>query len=248
MYTGLTADQSAHLLTARINHQLPFLFLRYGDGALECMAGHPGGTRDGEQYSAELAAALLDAWREVIAAPNVYIGDWQSASFDEKSEGARYAKQYAELIGDARPQWLHFETLLLMRESAQLMDFYRAVRRDPRRKLFMGPQECAGAAAMLGAEHLVVPMKDLFRHLQEAPLELHDCEFDVLLYGAGMAGHIPVVECWKKHPERTYINLGSAMDPLFRGVTRSRQIHPPRARVLFRDLLRRRHEAFRVTA
>jgi hypothetical protein len=30
-----------------------------------------------------------------------------------------------------------------------------------------------------------------------------------------MAGNVIAVESWARHPDRTYISLGSALDPLF---------------------------------
>lgn len=239
IYTRLSADASAAALAAKVIAQEPFLHVRYGDGALECMAGRAGRTRDLEEYSPELRAALAESWAAIGGDRRVYVGDWQSASFDEQSEHARYAEQYAALAEAARGvNWIHFEALLLMRESRKLVDFYAAVRRDPRRKLFMGPAWNAGAATLLRASYLVTPMRpDLLRYFEAVPGKLWDCQFDVLLYGSGMAGQVQAIECWKRHPERTYINLGSAMDPLFRGMTRRQQIHPVRARQLFEELL-----------
>jgi hypothetical protein len=236
-HTNLSADESAALLAGKLRRQEPFFFLRYGDGAIECIAGRDGMTCDRETYSPELGANLLAAWRAVIGAPDVYIGDWLSASFETSNEASRYAEQYAELIGDAKPNFLHFEALLLMRESAELVDFYRAVKQDRRVKVFMGPQECAGAAKMMGARHLVTPMRDLNVWIPSITERLFSRPFDVLLYGAGMAGNVAAVNVWRLHPERTYINLGSAMDPLFRGRTRRQQISPQQARQLFRELL-----------
>lgn len=244
-YTSLTADQSASVLTSMLIAKEPFFFARFGDGFLECVSGKKGQTCDREQYSEELGGRLLIAWFALMAAatnpgasPQVYIGDWLSASFDSSSEHARYAEQYSQLIGHAKPIFLHFEALLLMRESQDLVNFYRAVKRDPRKKLYMGPAENAGAANMLGCEHLVTPMSSLFGHVDRLTTDLIDIrDFDVLLYGAGMAGNIPVVRCWEAHPERTYINLGSALDPLGRGKSRWQQIAVDRAKRMFRELV-----------
>ena len=168
----------------------------------------------------------------------VYVGDWLSASFDATSIYARYEQHYAELIGDGKPTFLHFESLLLMRESQALLDFYRTVKADTRRKLYMGPAANAAAAKMLGAEHLVTPMTGLFDECPRLTHELFSRDFDVLLYGAGMAGNIPAICCWEEFPERTYVNLGSALDPLFMGrKTRMQQILPLKARIFFRSLL-----------
>lgn len=236
-YATLTADQSATVLARRIQLRQPFFFIRYGDGAIECINGKVSQTRDGERYSPELGKALLKAWRSVVRGPNAYVGDWLSASFDATSEYARYSDAYAELIGDAQPNWLHFEALLLMRESDSLLDFYKAVVADPRKKLFMGPAECSGAARMLGAEHLVTPMRDLFACVETLTRRLLASDFEVLLYGAGMAGNVIAANCWEQFPDKTFVNLGSAMDPLFRCWSRRQQLVPARAKAFFRELL-----------
>jgi len=169
--------------------------------------------------------------------PKVYVGDWLSASFTPGADHARYAKQYAELIGDAKPEFLHFEALLLMRESQALIDFYKAVKADPRRKIYMGPLANKEAALMLGAKFLPTPMDSLFSYRDAYSKVLLHSDFDVLLYGSGMAGNIPVVACWEAYPEKTYINLGSALDPLGRGKSRQQQIAVDRAKKLFQELL-----------
>lgn len=235
----LTADETAILLTRRLRQHAPFFYVRYGDGALECIHKGAGVTCDGERYSPELGHALLDAWVTILGLPEVYIGDWATASF-EAGDRTRYTAEYEALIamgGGERCQRVHFEALLLMRESEALADFYRAVARDSRQKLYMGPAECRGAAKMLGADHLVTPMADLYADTPRLTNELMGRQFDVLLYGAGMAGSIPAAQCAAVHPERTYINLGSAMDPLFRRQTRRQQLTPARARRLLQDLL-----------
>jgi hypothetical protein len=239
MHTSLTADQSAWLLTGRIRERLPFFFLRYGDGAMECMRGDSGQTCDGEGYSPTLGLALLRVWESVKHGENVYLGDWLSATFDDSKPDTRYATLYRALVGSVPRNWLHFEALLLMRESAPLVDFYRAVQDDPRRKLYMGPATHAGAALMLRAEFLDVPMGGLFHWADALGEYLAQNDFEILLYGAGMAGNIPVARCWERFPERTYIHLGSALDPLFDRRTRRQQIQPARARYMFRHLLNR---------
>jgi hypothetical protein len=236
MYAKLGATASLELLSSMLRDRAPFLFLRYGDGALECMAGHPGGTRDGEKYTPELALALLKAWVEAQGS-NVFVGDWLSASFDARTRHTAYESEYMKLVGDPElRRWVHFETLLLMRESPQLLEFYRLLKRDRRKKLVMGPSR--GAAKMLGAAYLETPMRpDLHAYFMNGAPRLWDQDFEILLYGAGMAAHPQVVDCWKRFPERTYINLGSALDPLFRGNTRQQQIPVSKARVLFKALL-----------
>ena len=237
----LTADQSCAILAQRIRTREPFFFIRYGDGAIECMSGKQGGTRDGEVYTDALAHDLLRAWQSLMTGISrghiVYVGDWLSASFDSSSEGQRYEALYQKLIGTYQPTFLHFESLLLMRESEALVDFYRAVASSPLRKVYMGPYACREAAHLLRAEHLPTPMGGLHQHVGKLSKQLRDLEFDILLYGAGMAGNIAAVTCWEEYPQRTYVNIGSALDTLGLGKTRMQQLGGDRVHAMFKELL-----------
>jgi SAM-dependent methyltransferase len=280
MYTRLGIDESAAFLTAKLKWQAPFLFLRYGDGAIECINGlGKGQTCDGEKYSPDLARGMRQAWDDVVhstfgsyvglgfvmdmsaynagqdpncigdwrfsgafGGPQIYIGDWLSASFGA-NRSTEYRAEYDRLIGDANLNFLHFEALLLTRESRELLDFYKAVKADTRRKVYLGPAAHAPAAKMLGCEHVVTPMRDLLACADSIYDKLAGNPFDVLLWAAGMAGTIPVVKLWEAFPGRTYINLGSAMDPLTRsateprGYTRSGQLTHAQAKAFFHELL-----------
>ena len=226
------ADQSAEVLTYRLIGQKPFIFVRYGDGALECIAGKTGGTCDGELYSKSLAEDLVRCWNLLFTRPEqAVIGNWLSASFDERSVSNRYESEYQALISHASkvsgidPTFVHFEALLLMRDSEELVNFYKAIRNDKRKKLLMGPATWMPAADVLNTAFYGIPViKDLHALKDEIRIGLDIRDFDVLLYGAGMAGNIPVIDHWNANPEKTYINLGSALDPLYRGRTRKQQL------------------------
>lgn len=231
------ADAGASFLTFQLIHHTPFFFLRFGDGFLECVAGRSGMTCDFEPYSTFLAGDLMNAWWKIIGYDRLVLGDWQTAAFTAADEHTRYRQQYENMIEPHSPARIHFESLLLMRESTLLVDFYRAVRKDARRKLFMGPEENRGAAKMMGADFLPIPLTNL----HEARWDVYDAlcarNFDVLLYGAGMAGNIPVIDYWSENRDKTYVNLGSAMDPLFRGKSRRQQLPTDTLRRMFADLL-----------
>jgi len=230
----LTADESAQLLALRLLKGIPVAFFRFGDGLIECLLHRDMRTNtcDGEVYSGAMAFELRRIFELVIRTPEAFLGDWL------RGPNWPYQADWLDLTRRRVCGLLHFEALLLMRESETLRDFYQAARDDPRRKVFMGPCWNAGAARMLRARHLVVSDHNLFAHLDHVRELLSDYDPEVLLFGAGMAGNIPVVEHWQAHPGRTYINLGSAMDPLFKGRTRSQQITTARARALFAPLLK----------
>jgi hypothetical protein len=234
VHTQLNADESARFLAAKVRRREPFAYVRYGDGALECMAGLRGRTCDGEDYAPGLASELAYAWYLLHGAENVWLGDWLSASFDSSTEHSRYEQQFSELAR-GHDKWLHCEALLLMRESGALVDFYRAAKEDRRRKMFLGPAANRRAADLLGARFMEVPLQDLYQYADLIERQLLQADFEVLLWGAGLASIAPVVNCWRRRPQCTYVHLGSAMDPLFRGRTRRQQIDQDRAWAVFAE-------------
>lgn len=236
-FTTLTPDQSADFMSLSLKARIPFFFTKYGDGALQCIHKIGHGTRDGEPYTQGLAASLLRSWDVIRSYPYLYLADWLSASFDEREHGM-HEDLYREFVANARPVWLHYQAVLIERQSDSLLNFYRTLKEDPRRKVIMGPVEWAPAMDMLNAEkHIVTPMKDLFGYIGNLDCALHDTKADIVLYGAGMAGTIPVIEQWRRRPDATYISLGSALDPLFRKNSRIDQLPMRVARQFFRELL-----------
>jgi hypothetical protein len=232
-----TADESAVILRNKLESHEPFFYLRFGDGFLECVhgLGYCGYTCDGERYSRALGAALLDAWNTVTASDRALVGDWQSATFNGQRSGA-YEREWDALVGGRDLNFVHFEALLL-RESVEVVEFYRAVKNDPRRKVYLGPESHADGAHMLGARHVVTPMESLFESVDSIKAELLKTDFEVLLYGAGMAGAVAAASCFRWYPDRTYIHIGSALDPLYRGRTRSNQLPRKAARRLMKGIL-----------
>lgn len=238
--TPYSADTSAIILAERVRLQVPTLFIRFGDGAVECILGNHNPktpyTCDGEYYTPELGSALAETIATLHMHPqSVMLGDWRTA--ESPGSKPRHIDAWETLLTPNLWALLHFEALLLMRVSDALLKFYRQVRQDRRRKIFIGPADNAGAAKMMHADHLIVPDRDLFQHVKWIKSRLDYIDPQLVLWGAGMAGNIPVVEHWAEHPDRTYIALGSAMDPLFRGRSRSNQIRQDQAAKLFKELL-----------
>lgn len=239
IYTQHDADTSAALLTAKLKAKEPFIYVRFGDGAIECINGIGSKTCDGEEYTPALANDLSECWQWLMEdrTGTVYLGDWLSASFNEKREG-EYAVEYTKMVGSRVGAWLHYEALLFMRQSQHLTDFYTALKNDPRKKVYIGPTEMAPVVNLLKCQlHIVTPMKRLYEVLESIDGNLYSSDADIILYGAGMAGNIPIIKHWKQHSEKTYIHLGSALDPLYRGKTRKTQLSQAQVRQMLNGLL-----------
>ncbi len=234
------SDESALVLTRDTEARVPFYFIKLGDGAIECVNGYGKGTCDGEKYTPALAAELTRALKTLGMHHRLYVGDWMTAAFESHTERTRYAAEYGKLMSHVTVhRWLSFDCLLLMRESAELLGFYRSVRNDARRKLLLGPSAWEPVARLLECNFLGLPvMHNLLDLVPQITDELIRQDFDVLLYGAGLAGHVSVIDCWTKHPDRTYVNVGSAFDPATaRGRSRTQQISTHRAKAFLDKVL-----------
>jgi hypothetical protein len=245
-----SADASAGFLADLVASKSDFLFLRYGDGAIECMkqattgriAGG-GQTCDGEAYTAELGAQLGRAWLKVLhKAPfhDVYLGDWSTVTHEPDGKTNPYKTEWQTLQAQAERnqcKFLHFDSLLFhRRRTHDLMRFYRAVKNDDRQKLLIAPADMQIVAKNLGVKHLPTPMSGLAEWIREFDLTnwLISHPFGLVLFGAGMAINYPIVRAWEENPKATYVAIGSSLDPVcFGRKTRTHQLDPEEARAEF---------------
>jgi hypothetical protein len=228
----MTADQGAATLAGYLRQRRPFFFARIGDGAIECLQGRKGQTCDGERYSLELAAELRKAI-DALKSGGAIFGDWRTAVAGSEP---KYVPEWEKLIEPAGRELLNYESLLLMRQSEPLVDFYRAARNDSRKKMYIGRDAVEAVATLDCRRGIVTSMK---LDLEGTRLLIEDIRWEspsVILFGAGMAGLIAVVKYWQENPGVTCIHLGSALDPLFRQ-SRQRQLPMKVARAMFKELL-----------
>lgn len=229
------ADTSCAIMMLHLLQQDPFFFVRIGDGAVECVRGMPGHTADHEQYHPVLASAMRETIRHLKAeGDRVLWGDWRTAV---AGSAPNHVPEWEELVDAQRRLTLNYEALLLMRRSEQLLNFYHCVRNDPRRKLYVGAHYQTGAPTLLDSLFLPLPTGGVFQHRDVITHYLNHARPEIILFGAGMGGLVPIVEYWEKHPATTCIHLGSALDPLFVKPTRSRQLSMADARDFLKELL-----------
>jgi hypothetical protein len=245
-----TPDENATalLLANRVRQKVPTGHFRFGDGQIQAIvhAGSKMCTSAGEVYSKELGPELERVMAGVFSSPEALIGDssWHATIWDQYprvpgQDTGIYLRTWLKYADALKGTFVHYEVPSLLETNSMpwpsrkdaLQDFFRAVRHDDRRKAFMGPQVISGTAAILKAEYIEYPRH--YTDISEIKGRLDGKTFDVLIYAAGIGGAIPVFDCWRQHPERSFINIGSAMDPLFMGRTRSQHVSVDEARAFF---------------
>jgi len=125
-------------------------------------------------------------------------------------------------MGRVRARWTHHHLLLLHDRSEALEEFYRALILSNRKKVFVGPAILSGAAELLRCEHHIeAPLRNAFQQYQAVNDSISNANGDVLLFCAGLASKVWIADEATRRPSSTLIDLGSALDPLFIGRTRS---------------------------
>jgi hypothetical protein len=234
--TALDADQSADFLAAKLQAQDPFIYIRFGDADILWMGGGFEPTCDGEYPSPGIGIELEAALDSLLKLPHFYLGDVESFSDPASLRVRQLFQTYCDHYENIN--FLHHEALLLHRKSESLQRFYRALRHDPRRKILVGPQRLNNAMAMLNIDcQYEVSATQANEYAVDLAHGLANVEWDILLTCCGRTSKIIAGILGPQFPDRTIIELGSALDPLFVGQTRSGQLPMAEARDLLKDLL-----------
>ena len=195
-------------MSFRLQNGIPFGYVKCGDGELFCMQGVVGENCDHHPYSPELAQALRDAFEYLKTDPYVRIVHWH----DQEC--------YQSL--------LHYVT----QDREMVMRFWQSVREADAKKIYVGPERMAGAANMLHAIHVRIPLVNAF---QSYELIRQDLRYEyvpgaIYVFTAGMSAKVWIADLWRRYKGVTCIDAGSALDPIFVGNTRTGQLEQSEVR------------------
>ena len=199
----------------------PFSYVKWNDGEQQCIEGVEGATCDGQTYSYELNLALRKAYNFLVTLPDVYISDWKEWQDDNLNDGG----------------------ILLHREKRDLQplhDFYMAIKRSPRRKIFVGPAKlCVPVGKLLDCNYIEVPEKDAFSKYDDILARLKSITTDdsILMLSCGLISKPLIADILRTNPKVTCLDTGSSFDPIFLGQTRTLQAPQRELLELYADLL-----------
>jgi hypothetical protein len=233
MKCGMTpsADESVKFLTQKLKNREPFVFTKFGDGDLFWMRGEPVAIAGGETYRDGINDELVDAASILESLSHTWFGNQLTCG-----SGPYLPIEQAMYVRTSR--WLHFECLLIHRLSPELLEFYRVLREYKHKLTIL---YIAGSHLLGGTRFCTIQLHcdgtTAHRNWQDSVSYAQAKDWDVLLLSAGRASKMIAANLAIQFPTRTIIELGSALDPLFVGRTRSEQIDPQKAREYFKELL-----------
>lgn len=221
----MTEPETVALLVAMLHAGDPFVHVRFGDGDVFFATGTgPRLTADGEEWTPELGSRLMWAWRTLAEAPvQLLVGDVESYEVSDgcEAEWLEMREQGEWLRGRAGNgpiEFVHIEALRAGRGHA--LPLYQALAADRRRKALVAPETLAGAARMLGADHVPVPLHVAHEAVEDAVEAVTAGGYDIVLVCAGRGGKIAQAHLADRLPWLVQIDVGSGLDLLFDGGVR----------------------------
>jgi hypothetical protein len=217
-------DESAAILRRHVHAQVPFSFVKIGDGVVCNIYGVTAYGRgdapdaNGLYLRPETGALTLTALVKLADSP-------EACFFGELPEGLE--SEWAELVRliGHRP-FLSAHAVEHDRLSGDLLRFYTAVARDDRRKAYVAPVPLKDGARMMRADWVPVPLGQDWQdsRVEQDSLVRFLGAYEVVLLSAAHAAKYVAGELIARDPSVTVIDLGSALDPLFWKPTRSGQV------------------------
>jgi hypothetical protein len=206
IYNSTDMQDPIDFFTKKLKNKEPFCFVKRGDGEEFCMADVVGANCDGHTYSKELGDKLKEAYDYFAKNDNCYVPLFNDQYF--------------------------FNTFLhrIDKNNEKVSNFFKAVRDDDRKKIYVAPERLAPVATLLKADHIVVPLKNAFNDYKKILINLTEKTYDkenpdhIILFSSGMMSKALIHELISISPNKlTCIDVGSSFDPLI-DQTRTLQI------------------------
>lgn len=193
-------------LIDKLDLEIPFSFVKRGDGELACMRGDIGNNCDGHPYTNELGIKLKE-------------------SFEFLNDKA--------IIVDFNNQIDY--NILLHRTDTNPSKFWKTVKKSNKKKLFIGPIKLKIISDLLKSEYFEIPEKNAFSIYNEILDFLKKSNAEILVFSAGMTTKVLIAELLKNKPTLTCIDAGSSFDPIV-NTTRTYQISKEKFLGLYKEL------------
>ena len=181
-----------------------FTYVKQGDGEIFCMQGKEGQNCDGHLYSRELGDALISAYTFLNTLPNSYITSWIGENCPVESK--------ANVDGNI---FLHNDI------TVEKYDFFQTLKYSNRKKIYIGPDRLRGVINFLNIdEYIEVPVCNSFYYNFNIIPE----DNAIYLFSSGMPSKVWIAKLLMDNRNITCIDIGSGLDPIFFGISRTRQL------------------------
>ena len=206
-----------------------FTFTKFGDGEIICMLNRytDGDTNcDKQSYSRELSDGLWEASKFFSRKHQVHIGKWEdifALEFDNELRRRRIELNYVPYA-----TLLHIDS----NDLNKVKSFYQAVskRKD---KVYICPEKLNKAQSFLDCDIINVKENEAFSDYQSIKQQLLSSDYKIFMYSAGLMSKVLIADVLKEKCNTTHLDIGSGLDNVFGGITRSFQVEKEKIKELY---------------
>lgn len=196
----------------RIVRNEQIVFVKYGDGEINCMIGVQGSNCDGDKYTSFLGNGLIHSLIFYIQHPQFFVGKWHG------TEGIQHMKFIIESIKVGEPNWVDYHLVMNDNNFFQDQGMYSllsAIQSSNRKKIIVSNERNIRMKELFGADsYIVVPEQNWS---QDYPVYfkkvLAELTPDSLVFtSAGQGSKLLIAELLTIMPNISCIDFGSSFD------------------------------------
>lgn len=213
------------IIIKHIQLNIPFVYVKFGDGEFYAAIYRPGGNCDGTKYTQKLGNSIKNAFKYLITTPCSYIG----------KRPEHQVISYFESLAEGKPiRWIDFHVFMFDNITtfySEKLQLYRSIRLATQQKIYVCNERNVDKSKKIFNinDHVIIHPQDWFENdfstvfnnvcsLVKDPSKL------IILISAGIGGKFLIKCLHIKYPSAIILDIGSAFD-LLCGGTRSRDYH-----------------------
>ena len=215
----------------KLEKNIPFSFTKFGDGEIICILKffkEGDSNCDYQSYSEKLSNKLVESLNFYSNKENVFIGEWNFGDY--------YEGKFKDFLkeNDIKLNYVPYSSLLHI-EGANLKNlksFYLQLK-NIKNKIYVCPQKLNIAKRLLNCDLINVKENEAFSDYEQIKDHLLNNNYDVYLYSCGLMSKVLIADILKEKPNTTHIDIGSGIDNLFLGQTRTYQIETRKLKKIY---------------
>ena len=199
------------MITDFINKDIPFLFVKFGDGEYNAANRVKGNNCDNDSYTERLGDGILQAIQYTSLTPNAYCGCWHTGTVPD----------FFNSVVSGKINWVDYHICILDNhtfENQKKFLLFQAIQQSKRKKVLIGNELLGKAKTLFHMdEHIVVPYNNWFStdfdNILKKTTECYkDDDIPFVITCAGMGSKVLLMELHKLFPKGIFLDIGSGLD------------------------------------
>jgi hypothetical protein len=200
-------------ITNFIKEDIPFIFVKFGDGEFNAAVGNYGCNCDNDPYTLKLKNGIINAIEYYSRLNNAYCGEWHTSN----------VSRFFNSIALGKLNWVNYHTCIMDDNSfnnEDKLNLFKSIHNSKRKKLLIANELMVRAKYLLNINHhVVVPYQNWLDHdfdtiFNEIINFLKNDQNPLIITCAGMASKVLIMELHKLFPNGIFIDIGSGLDYL----------------------------------